>query len=103
MAKVILEPLNRYESNSLKDVQEGAEIVRRVNSKGCGLMADFFHMHIEEPNLGKSLTAVKDILVHCHLADNTRKEPDGAPGRGKPHRRVEGQKAPVCDKPGDLQ
>jgi len=74
-AKVILEPLNRYESNSLKDVQEGAEIVRRVNSKGCGLMADFFHMHIEEPDLGKSLAAVKDVLVHCHLADNTRKEP----------------------------
>ena len=74
-AAVLLEPLNRYESNSLKDIEEGAAICRRVGSPGIKLMADFFHMHIEQPNMAKSLTSVKDVLVHCHLADNTRQEP----------------------------
>lgn len=74
-ACVLLEPLNRYESNSLKDIEEGAEICRRVGSPGIKLMADFFHMHIEQTDMAKSLTSVKDVLVHCHLADNTRKEP----------------------------
>jgi len=74
-AAIILEPLNRYESNSLKDIEAGAEICRRVNSPGCKLMADFFHMHIEQRDMAKSLTSVKDVLVHCHLADSTRLEP----------------------------
>ncbi len=72
---LLLEPLNRYESNSLKDIEEGAEVCRRVNSPGVRLMADFFHMHIEQRDMAKSLTAVKDVLAHCHLADNTRLEP----------------------------
>jgi len=38
-------------------------------------MADFFHMHIEQPDTPKSLAAVADVLGHVHLADNTRKEP----------------------------
>lgn len=74
-ACMILEPLNRYESNCLANLAAGAEIVRAVGSKGVGLMGDFFHMHIEETNIPGALTAVKDVLVHIHLADNTRKEP----------------------------
>jgi len=74
-ACVLLEPLNRYESNSLANLAAGAEIVRALNSPGVRLMADFFHMHIEEPNIPASLTGVKDVLAHIHLADNTRKEP----------------------------
>ena len=74
-ASLLLEPLNRYESNSLKDIEEGAEICRRVGSPGVKLMADFFHMHIEQRDMAKSLTAVKDVLAHCHLADSTRLEP----------------------------
>ena len=86
-ACLLLEPLNRYESNSLKDIEEGAEICRRVGSPGVKLMADFFHMHIEQRDMAKSLTAVKDVLMHCHLADSTRLEPGtGATDFVKPFR-----------------
>ncbi|GMV80079.1 MAG: xylose isomerase [Planctomycetota bacterium] len=74
-ACLLLEPLNRYESNSLKNVEEAAEICRAVGGKGVRVMADFFHMHIEQPNSPASFRAVADVLGHVHLADNTRQEP----------------------------
>jgi sugar phosphate isomerase/epimerase len=72
---VLLEPLNRYESNALPRQADGAEIVRTVNSPGVRLMSDVFHMHIEEVNSPQTLRDVADCIGHVHLADNTRKEP----------------------------
>ncbi len=72
---LLLEPLNRYESNSLRDVEEAAELCRAIGGSGVRVMADFFHMHIEQPNTPKSFAAIADVLGHVHLADNTRKEP----------------------------
>ena len=74
-ACLLLEPLNRYESNSLRDVEEAARLCRAIDGTGVQVMADFFHMHIEQPDTPGSLAAVADVLGHVHLADNTRKEP----------------------------
>lgn len=74
-ACLLLEPLNRYESNALRDVEEAAELCRAIGGKGVRVMADFFHMHIEQPNTPKSFAAIADVLGHVHLADNTRQEP----------------------------
>lgn len=72
---ILLEPLNRYESNSLPQQKHGAEIVRALGSRGVRLMSDVFHMHIEETNSPATLREVGDCIGHVHLADNTRKEP----------------------------
>lgn len=74
-AALLLEPLNRYESNALPTQAYGAEIVRAVASPGVRLMSDVFHMHIEETNSPATLRSVADVVAHVHLADNTRKEP----------------------------
>ena len=74
-ACLLLEPLNRYESNSLRDVEEAADLCRAIGGKGVRVMADFFHMHIEQANTPKSFATIADMLGHVHLADNTRKEP----------------------------
>ena len=74
-AAILLEPLNRYESNALPRQHDGAEIVRALNSPGVRLMSDVFHMHIEETNSPQTLREVGDCIGHVHLADNTRKEP----------------------------
>ncbi|HZO89174.1 MAG TPA: sugar phosphate isomerase/epimerase family protein [Chthonomonadaceae bacterium] len=74
-AAILLEPLNRYESNSLPQQKDGAEIVRALNSRGVRLMSDVFHMHIEETDSPATLRQVGDTIGHVHLADNTRKEP----------------------------
>lgn len=72
---VLLEPLNRYESNSIPQQKDGAEIVRQINSPGVRLMSDVFHMHIEEFNSPNALRSAAETIGHVHLADNTRKEP----------------------------
>lgn len=72
---VLLEPLNRYESNSLPQQKDGARIVRELDSKGVRLMSDVFHMNIEEPNLAQSIRDCGETIGHVHLADSTRKEP----------------------------
>ena len=74
-ATILLEPLNRYDSNSLPKQKDGAEVVRALNSKGVRLMSDVFHMHIEETNSPATLREVGDTIAHVHLADNTRLEP----------------------------
>jgi len=74
-ACMLLEPLNRYESNALADIEEGAEVVRAVGSPNIRLIPDFFHMHIEQPDIAASLRTVGDVIGHIHLADSTRKEP----------------------------
>ncbi|HYF48936.1 MAG TPA: sugar phosphate isomerase/epimerase [Planctomycetota bacterium] len=74
-AALLLEPLNRYESNAILNVGEAAQLCRTVGGKGVKVMADFFHMHIEEYSTPRSLSEIGDVLGHMHLADNTRKEP----------------------------
>jgi len=73
-ATLLLEPLNRYESNSLGNIAEAAALCRKIGP-GVKVLADFFHMHIEETNTPKALLESGDMVGHVHLADNTRKEP----------------------------
>ncbi len=74
-AAILLEPLNRYESNSLPQQEDGASIVRELNSPGLRLMSDTFHMNIEERSIPATIRAVGDCIGHVHLADSTRLEP----------------------------
>lgn len=74
-AKVILEPLNRYESHFLQRLVQAADICRTVGSPGIGLMADFFHMNIEEVDMGQAIEGAADCLVYVHLADSNRFQP----------------------------
>jgi sugar phosphate isomerase/epimerase len=74
-AALLLEPLNRYESNALKDVAEAASVCQAVGSRAVKVMPDFFHMNIEETDTPAALESVGPYIGHVHLADNTRKEP----------------------------
>jgi sugar phosphate isomerase/epimerase len=74
-AVMLLEPLNRYESNSLRDVAEAAQVARTVGSPAIRVIPDFFHMNIEETDVPKALAENAEVIGHIHLADNTRMEP----------------------------
>jgi sugar phosphate isomerase/epimerase len=69
---LLLEPLNRYEARFPKDLADGASICEEVGSPGLRLMADFFHMSIEEADIAASLRAAAPYLRHVHLADSNR-------------------------------
>ena len=72
---VLLEPLNRYESRFLQRLDQAAEICRAVGSPGIKFMADFFHMNIEEIDLGQAIEETADYLGYVHLADSNRYQP----------------------------
>ena len=73
---VLLEPLNRYEQHYLRKLTDGIAAIERAGTPpGVALLADTFHMHIEETNSPKSILNAADIIKHVHVADNTRFEP----------------------------
>ena len=72
---ILIEPLIRYESDFPKDLCEAASICDEIDSAGMKLMADFFHMNVEEADIGASLEAVARHLRHVHLADSNRQVP----------------------------
>ena len=74
-ARVLLEPLNRYEAYYLQTIGHAAELCQAVGSDRVQVMADMFHMSIEEANHAESLSEVIDHVGHVHLADSNRLEP----------------------------
>lgn len=76
--QLYLEPLNRYEINFINTLQEGAELIAEVGEKNLGLLADTFHMNIEEPSIIGSLEDTAGLIGHVHVADSNR----WAPGCG---------------------
>ena len=69
---VILEPINRYETHFMNKLKQGVEICKEVGIEHVKIMADFFHMNIEEANIPSSLEEAADYIVHIHLADSNR-------------------------------
>ena len=76
--KLTLEPVNRYESNFINSMEEGVEFIKKINRPDIGLLADTFHMNIEEPSIYGSIIKAKDFITHVHFADSNR----WAPGYG---------------------
>lgn len=70
---VLLEPLNRYETNVLTSVADSAALVRKMGLGNVKLLCDLFHMNIEEADLGASLTAAAETVGHIHFADSNRR------------------------------
>ncbi|MCD6104049.1 MAG: sugar phosphate isomerase/epimerase [Thermotogaceae bacterium] len=76
--KMVIEPLNRYETDFINTLQEAYEIVSEMRCDNVGILADTFHMNIEEANIEKSLKNISSKLFHFHVADSNR----WAPGTG---------------------
>ena len=74
---VVIEPLNKQESNILNTVTEGAEYARRVARPGVLNLADTYHMEKDAEPLS-AIVVSGDILAHTHTADTGR----FAPGTG---------------------
>jgi len=69
---LLLEPLNRYETHLVRTLAHAVELASRINSPGLKIMADFFHMSIEEQDIPQSIREAGDWIYHVHLADSTR-------------------------------
>ncbi|MBV9166752.1 MAG: TIM barrel protein [Solirubrobacterales bacterium] len=72
---IALEALNRYETHLIRTLNDADGLRRRIALPNVELMADVFHMDIEEDSLPEAISAHKDHIIHVHLADNQRREP----------------------------
>jgi len=72
---VLLEPLQRGETHFWNRLEEALECAQTVGSPAVKIMADFFHMNIEEPRIDESIRAAGDWIRHVHLADSHRAQP----------------------------
>ena len=67
--KIVIEPLNRDETNFINTVQEGLDVCKYVGHGNVFCLADFFHMFKN----GETLEAVENsngLLKHVHIARN---------------------------------
>ena len=71
---VVIEPLNRAESDIANSVDEAAAFARTVNRPEIRILADFYHMD-EESETFDALIRNADLLAHVHLADTGRRHP----------------------------
>lgn len=70
---LLLEPLNRYESNLVNTLDGGVRLIHSTSSGNIRLLADLFHMNIEESNSADAIRAAGRLLGHVHFADSNRR------------------------------
>jgi sugar phosphate isomerase/epimerase len=69
---LIYEPLNRYETNLIKTVADGVAFLKTLSTDNVKLLADLFHMNIEEADLTVALRAGEGYIGHVHFVDSNR-------------------------------
>jgi sugar phosphate isomerase/epimerase len=70
--RIALEPLNRYETPHIHTVADALDICRRVRNSRAGILADFFHMNIEEEDITSALRMAEGRILHVQLGDSNR-------------------------------
>lgn len=70
--KLVIEPINRYETNIVNTVVEGLDLIESTGMDNLGLLLDTFHMNIEEPSIEDSIRKAGSRIFHFHIADSNR-------------------------------
>lgn len=72
---LLLEPLNRYEDHMVNTVATAAELIAAAGSAGVRILADTYHMNIEEDDSCAALRSIAHILGAVHMSDSNRHQP----------------------------
>ena len=70
---LIYEPLNRYETNLINRLADGVAFLNTLSTRHVKLLADLFHMNIEEASLPESIRSAGAAIGHVHFADSNRR------------------------------
>lgn len=73
--RILLEPLNRYEDHMVNRLEQAVELAEATGLDSVGVVADAYHMNIEEPHPPTALLAAAAKLVHVQVSDSNRLEP----------------------------
>ncbi len=72
---LLLEPINRYETNFINTAEEGLCLIEEIGQPAIKLLLDTFHMNIEESDPGTAIYKAGQQLGYLHFADNNRLAP----------------------------
>jgi sugar phosphate isomerase/epimerase len=70
---LVVEPINRYETNLLNTIDEALRFIDEVDMENLGILADTFHMNIEEVSLAESLRSAGERVLHAQFTDSNRR------------------------------
>lgn len=68
----VMEPLNHLECSNFHTLREGCAFARQVDRPGFGVLADFYHMAVEQEPLSHVEEAA-GLLWHCHISSPGRR------------------------------
>ncbi|MCF2937904.1 sugar phosphate isomerase/epimerase [Paenibacillus alkaliterrae] len=63
---------NRFETYLINKLGDTKKLAEAVNLPSVNIMADLFHMNIEERDYSAALRHIAPYLAHVQIADNTR-------------------------------
>lgn len=72
---ILIEPINRYETDLLPRIEDVLQLAEGLGSPLLGVLADTFHMNIEEVSMDAALRRAGPRLHHVHAADSNRLAP----------------------------
>ena len=70
---LLYEPLNRYETNLFNRQADAAAWLRTLKTTNVRILADLYHMNIEESDLAAALRECGPMIGHVHFADSNRR------------------------------
>jgi sugar phosphate isomerase/epimerase len=70
---LFFEPLNRYETNLFHRLGETAVWLRDLQTRNVRILADLFHMNIEEADSAAAIREAGSLVGHVHFADSNRR------------------------------
>lgn len=76
---IVLEPLNKGETNLLNSVAEGIDYVDAIQRPRIQLLADFYHM-LKENESPDSIRKAGSRIHHCHIAELEGRKAPGTKG-----------------------
>jgi D-psicose/D-tagatose/L-ribulose 3-epimerase len=77
---LLLEPCNHKETHFMYQQGQAARFIEEVGSPRIGILSDFYHMQLEEPNIAATLAQYGRYTRYVHLADGEKRlEPGSLP------------------------
>jgi len=70
---LFFEPLNRYETNLVNTLDGGVRLIHSITSGNVLLLADLFHMNIEETHSADAIRSAGRSIGHVHFVDSNRR------------------------------
>lgn len=70
---LLYEPLNRYETNLTNTMFAGVELLQSLQTDNVRLLADLFHMQIEEVDVAAAIGHGGRFIGHVHFVDSNRR------------------------------